>query len=80
MSLFAHGGSIFRNDNSSAKDLKVIQRLTSDIKLYEEVGGLSIYIQKALKEANRLFGFTRRIMMNWLRSSLIVKWWLSDRI
>jgi len=73
MSLFTHGGSIFRINNSSAKDLKVIQRLISDIKLYDEVGGHSIYIQKALKEANRLFGFTRRFVMNWLRSSLIVK-------
>jgi GT2 family glycosyltransferase len=67
MSLFTHCGCIFRNNNSSTKDLKVIQRLISDIKLYEEVGGQSIYIQKALKEANRFFGFTRRIIMNWLR-------------
>ena len=73
MSLFTHAGSIFRNNNSSTKDLELIQRLISDIKLYEEVGGHSIYIQKALKEANRLFGFTRRFIINWLRSSLIVK-------
>jgi hypothetical protein len=72
MSLFTHCESIFRNKNSSTKDLKMIQRLVSDIKLYEEVGGQSIYIQKALKEANRLFGFTRRFIMNWLRPSLKV--------
>ncbi len=73
ISLFTHRGSIFRNNNSSAKDLKVIQRLISDIKLYEEVAGNSIYIQKVLKQANRLFGFTRRFTMNWLRSPLVGK-------
>jgi len=73
MSLFTRGESIFRNNNSSTKDLKVIQRLISDIKPYEEIGGHSIYIQKALRQANSLFGFTKRITMNWLRSSLVVK-------
>jgi GT2 family glycosyltransferase len=73
MSLFTHGGSIFRNNNSNIKDLKVIKSLKPDIKLYEEVGGHSIYIEKALRQANSLFGFTKRITMNWLRSSLVVK-------
>jgi GT2 family glycosyltransferase len=73
MSLFTHGGGIFRNNNSSTKDLKVIKSLIPDIKPYEEVGGHSIYIQKALREATSLFGFTRRFIMNWLRSSLDVK-------
>jgi GT2 family glycosyltransferase len=67
VSLFTHGGSIFRSNNSRTKDLKLLQRFISDIKLYEEVGGQSIYIQKALKEANRLFGFTRRFIWNWLQ-------------
>jgi GT2 family glycosyltransferase len=73
MSLFTHFRSIFRKNNSIIKDLKVIQRVMSDIKLYQEVGGQSIYIQNALKQANRFFGFTKRIITNWLRSSLIVK-------
>jgi GT2 family glycosyltransferase len=71
--LVAKGGSIPRKNNSSAKDLKVIKRLTSDIKLYEEVGGRSLPIQKSLRGVNRFFYFTKRFLINWLSSSPVMK-------
>jgi GT2 family glycosyltransferase len=73
MSVFHNGKSIIRKNNSNVKDLKLIHCVISDIKLYEEVGGRSIYIQKSLKGANRFFHFTRRFIINWLSSSSVTK-------
>jgi len=69
MRLFTQNRSIFRSDNSSAKDLKLIQYLKPDIKMYDELGGRSANIQRALEASNRIFAFTRRFILNSLRAS-----------
>lgn len=64
---------ILRSDNSSAKDLKLIQYLIQDIKLYDELKGSSTHVQMTLNAANRIFGFTRRLIINSLHASLKIK-------
>jgi GT2 family glycosyltransferase len=64
--LFRKSGNIFRNDNSSAKDLKIIENMISDIKLYYELSGgsHSVHVQNGLKASNRLFRFTKQFLIN----------------
>jgi GT2 family glycosyltransferase len=67
---FTHFRNIFRNDNTAAKDLKLLRQMTPDIMLYDELSGANIighhpfHIQKALNVSNHLFRFTRRFLIN----------------
>jgi GT2 family glycosyltransferase len=68
--LLTHLKNIFRSNNSASKDLILIKQMIPDLKLYYELGGGSHsgYVEKALKASNRLFRFTKQLLINTLNA------------
>ena len=69
--LFKHNGKIIRNDNNAPKDLKLIETMIADIRLYDEFkAGRSVRIQKTINAANRIFSLTRKTIINSLHATM----------
>jgi hypothetical protein len=64
--LLTHLRSIFRTNNSAAKDLRLIKQMIPEIKLYDELSGgsHSAYVKNGLKASNHLFRFNKQFLVN----------------
>jgi GT2 family glycosyltransferase len=68
--LINHSGNIIRNDNNARKDLKLIETMIPDIKLYDEFNSRgSVLILRTINAANRVFSLTRKTIINSLSAT-----------
>jgi hypothetical protein len=73
--LLTHLRNIFRSNNSAAKDLRLIRQMVPDIKLYFELSGgnHSVYVKNGIKASNRLFRFTKHLLISSLYAATAAK-------
>jgi GT2 family glycosyltransferase len=69
--LFKHNGKVIRNDNNPPKDLKLVETMIADIRLYDEFkAARSARIQKTISLANRIFSLTRKTIIDSLHATM----------